>query len=930
MAIEHRLHQHACCGLRAALPRAFALPGSSRHFERDRPFLVDHLFAELWLDLPKKSVKGRAVLTLRRVDEGATFVELDAVGFDLDTVKLATGKGAFHLVDASYDGDVLTVPVPLTATEVRVEVSYTATPRRGMYFLAPDEHVRDRPIQVWTQCQDEDARHFLPCIDKPHVKQTSELVLHVPEAFTTLSNGALIADTSRDGQRVCHWKMDQVHSTYLLSVVAGRFDVIEEETPGGLPLSYLFPEGRREDAERTFSQTAAMVEHFGKLTGVAFPWNKYAQVVVADFIFGGMENTTATTLYEHTLLDAKAAIDLTSDDLIAHELAHQWFGDYVTCRDWSHGWLNEGFATHFEQVERERRHGKDEYFYGIRADQQSYLSEAKGRYQRPIVCQDYEAPIDLFDRHLYEKGGLVLHLLRQELSDAVFFRGVGNYLTRHAHGLVETRDLLRALEETSGKSLEGFFDQWVFRPGHPDLAVEVRLDNAARQVVVSVKQTQKRAPAGTVAANPAAGVGLFSLTLELCLVDPDGNVRREALPVREAEATFALPLSAGERVAHVEVDPRHRVVGEVSVEAPLDMLRHQLLHGQTARARWRAAESLGKRTDLRTLRLLGEVLADESAFWGLRVIVAETLGATKLDDAFETLRKHVQTTQPKVRRAVASALGKFRTPEAARLLAPLALQDESYAVEAEAARALGATRQQSAFDTLVELLDRDSWSDVVRTGAIEGLAALRDERAVPHLMARTRYGVPTRARRAAIRGLAKLSTDRKTREHLEDLLEDDDPHLRIDVALALAELGDTKSRGALSRALHRDLDGRVRRRLQEVLRDLSGSSKEEQRRLSDELDSVKKELIELRARFAKLEARGPAGETRPGPSPASAAGRQIARVGGGAGRASPRPEKTTKPKKASPSGAGTTVKSSKIGPPAAKKSVAAAAKPKKR
>ena len=155
-----------------------------------------------------------------------------------------------------------------------------------------------------------------------------------------------------------------------------------------------------------------------------YPWNKYAQVVVSDFIFGGMENTTATTMYEHILLDERAAIDITSDDLIAHELAHQWFGDYVTCRDWSEGWLNEGFATFFEHVWREKHLGRDEYDYGLKADLDAYLGEAHGRYRRPIVCQDYDAPLDLFDRHLYEKGGLVLHALRVELGDALFWKGV--------------------------------------------------------------------------------------------------------------------------------------------------------------------------------------------------------------------------------------------------------------------------------------------------------------------------------------------------------------------------------------------------------------------------------------------------------------------------------------------------------------------------
>jgi aminopeptidase N len=851
MAIEHRFH--ARCGCRFAAPRAFALPSSSRQYERDRPFLVRHLFADLTLDFPKKSVIGKAVLTLERVDAEATHARLDAVGFDLRGVRLDSGRG-YTKIDPGYDGETLLVPIPSDAQRVDVEISYRATPRRGMYFLAPDEHVRDRPVQVWTQCQDEDARHFLPCIDKPHLKQTSELLLRVPPEMTALSNGRLVEEKHGGDHGVFHWKMDKVHSTYLLTVVAGRFEELSGGTVDDVPLTYLVPEGRGDDARRTFAETPGMVAHFGALTGVRFPWNKYAQIVVSDFIFGGMENTSATTLYEHTLLDAKAAIDLTSDDLIAHELAHQWFGDFVTCRDWSHGWLNEGFATYFEHVDRERRLGTDEYFFGIRGDQDSYLGEARGRYQRPVVCQDYEAPIDLFDRHLYEKGGLVLHMLRQELGDEVFWRGVGTYLTRHAYGLVETRDLLRALEDVSGRSLEGFFDQWLYKPGHADLAIGVSFE--AGVLSVHVKQSQKKGESA-----------LLSLPIEVEIVLADGTVKRESWRLTEAETTFSRAIQGGQRPRHVVVDPRHRLVGEVVVDAPADMLRHQLKQGASARARWRAADALAKKTDVATLEALAEALADESAFWGLRAVCAEILGATKLDDAFALLKPHAKTAHPKVRRAVAGALGKFRLAEAAALLTPLALNDASYAVEAEAARALGATRQPVAFDTLVTLLDRSSWADIVRAGAIDGLAALRDDRAVPHLLARTRYGVPTRARRASIRALAKLSTDRRTREHLEDLLEDSDPHLRIDVAIALGDLGDAKSRGPLQRALGRDLDGRVRRRLQEVLRDLTGSSREEQKRLAEEVEGLKKELGELKARLGKLEA--PRATTTPPTKPAT-------------------------------------------------------------
>src|SRR5262245_13082317 len=186
-----------------------------------------------------------------------------------------------------------------------------------------------------------------------------------------------------------------------------------------------------------------------------------------------METTTATTMYEHILLDERAAIDVTSDDLVAHELAHQWFGDLVTCRDWSHAWLNEGFATFMEHVDREAHKGRDEYDLGLAADLAAYLAEANTRYRRPLVCQDYEAPIDLFDKHLYEKGSLVLHMLRRKLGDEDFWASVRTYLEKHRGGIVETRDLMRAFEETSGKSLERFFEHWVFRPGHPMLGVTI-------------------------------------------------------------------------------------------------------------------------------------------------------------------------------------------------------------------------------------------------------------------------------------------------------------------------------------------------------------------------------------------------------------------------------------------------------------------------
>ncbi len=854
MTLEHRHHARCACGsaLSAAsraqaAPRPFALAGTKRVYERARPFAIRHIALDLALHVEDKAISGSATLELSRVDPEATEIALDAVGFTISAVELLVG-GKAHKAKHVYDGETLRVTLPREAQTATLRVSYRATPRRGIYFLAPDEHVPGRPNQVWTQCQDEDARHIFPCHDKPHVKQTTELTVTVPAGWYALSNGAL--ESEQPGR--FHWKMSEPHPSYLFTLVAGEFARIDDKV-GDLPLSYLVPKGREADGKRTFSRTPEMIRHFGELLGVPYPWNKYAQVVVSDFIFGGMENTSATTMYEFILLDERAALDISSDDLIAHELAHQWFGDLVTCRDWSHAWLNEGFATFMEHVDREHHLGRDEYDHGVKGDMEAYFGEAHGRYRRPIVCQDYEAPIDIFDRHLYEKGGAVLHLLRRELGDELFWKGVSAYLKRHQKGVVETRDLMRALEEVSGRSLERFFEQWIFRAGHPEL--DVKIEHEGELCTVTVKQTQHHAGGhGAPSGTPDTVTPLFAFDLAFDLAFEEGKPPvRELRRVEQASHTFAF--HAPSRPRFVVVDPELAVLAEIKLEAPGDMLRNQITSAPTARGRGLAAHGLSRLDDPPSAEALSAALTREDEFWGVRADAAEALGNLRSEEAYATLEKALAVAHPKVRRAVVAALGHFRTAKAAAAITKVALRDPSYLVEAEAARSLGATRQSSAFETLVDILDRPSWADVIRSGAIDGLAALRDERAVPHVIARTRYGVSMRGRRAAILALPKLASDRKARETLEELLDSDNPYVRVDVVRALADLGDAKSRGALHRQLDRDLDGRVRRRIREVLRDLGGAGKRESDRLKDELEALRNEHNELKARFGKLEAK---------------------------------------------------------------------------
>ncbi len=853
--IFQRLHHR--CGA-AAAPSAFALAGTERQYERPRPFRLHHLFLDLTLDLTAKAVEGSARWDFERIAAAARWLSLDAVGFDVFGVDLMSGSESIAL-QHEYDGDELRIAIPNDVHAGSVVIRYRAVPREGLYFLEPDAAVPERPVQVWSQCQDENARHWFPCHDKPHVKMTTELRVGVPSGFVVLSNGEFVnAPASPGGTdspqsahsaepaaslEYFHFRLDQPHPSYLMTLVVGRFAVLDDR-PAQLadgreiPVRYYVPPSRVADGLRTFGQTPRMLELISRLTGVPYPWPRYSQVVVSDFVFGGMENTTATTMYEHILVDERASIDIPSEDLVAHELAHQWFGDYVTCRDWSEAWLNEGFATFFEHVEIEDRLGVDEYEWGVSRDLESYENEASGSYQRPIVCRDWALPMDLFDRHLYEKGGLVLHMLRRLLGDGPFWAGVQRYLTDHAFGIVETRDLQRALEASSGLALDRFFDQWVFRPGHPELAVKVEWNESSLDIRVAQKQK-------------IGDVALFQFELEVDVAFDDGAFSRHSKVIETAEDAITIHLAR--RPKFVVIDPEFKIATPISLEAPADMLRAQLAGGVTARQRWVAADALATRVDVPTVRSLVDALNDTQAPWMVRARVALALGRTRAPEAFAALTAAVGVDHPKVRRAVVAALGEFRNEAALHSLEAAAASDPSYLVEAAALKALGSTRQSSALPILELGAGRKSWNDVVRAGALDGMAELGAPEAAERVRELTRYGVPSRGRRAAAMALAKLRQDRHTRQHLESLLDDRELQVRITAVQALVELGDARARDALQARLGRERDARVTRTLRVALRDLAEVPEKATKRLSDEMGSLERKLAELRLRVTRLE-----------------------------------------------------------------------------
>ncbi len=835
----------ARCAVAAGPLRPFPLPGDTPHYAPDRVADIRHYRLDLAVDVEQRSINGRCTLEFSPLGEGIQHLGLDAVEMRIDSVVDERGRALQY----DYDGARLTVRFPRRLAAGRrhtVTVAYGAHPRRGLYFIAPDELYPDRPRQLWSQGQDEDSRHWFPCHDFPNEKATSELIVTVPAGWTAVGNGRLV-ERSEDraaGTATYHWQMDVPHVTYLLSVAAGDFSELQADLPD-LPVRYYVQRAREPEAQRTLERTPRMIREFERLIGVKYPYPQYLQTFVAEFIFGGMENIGATTLTDTVLLDERAAIDRDADDLVSHELAHQWFGDLLTCREWAHAWLNEGFASFMEIVWREAYQGADEAAMKRWEDAQVYFSET-GRYGRPIVSNVYNEPIDIFDRHLYEKGALVLHMLRRELGDRLFWRSVRHYVSRHREGVVTTPDLQRAIEEATGRTLDWFFDQWVYKAGHPDFKVEWSWDDTTSSARLTARQAQDTSD-GTVAVFRADVPVDFRW---------DGGSQQAVVHIRRAEESLYVKLP--KRPTLVRFDPGNHLLKTVEFKKGPEELVEQLRSDPDVIGRVRAAQDLGKLGSHQAVEALARAVRQDT-HWAVQAEAARALGDVRTAEALDRLTALLDVPHPKGRRGVVSALGQFLRPRAAEALTELLRHgDPSYFVEAEAARSLGRTRQPGAFEALAEVIrTRESWQDVVRQLAFEGLGALLDERAVPLAKEWSAPGKSWQARVAAIGLLGRLGEDKKhVVEYLATLLDDPDLRVRQAATVSLAACNDAAAVPALRRLAARDLDGRVIRRAREAIAQIQEGKRrgEDVQRLRDDVERLQKENADLRQRLEKLEA----------------------------------------------------------------------------
>ena len=473
---------------------------------RDIDFDLIHTSLEVKFDLEKQYLFGKANLTISPYFYPQKTVVLDAKKMEIHNVT-ATLKNQELKVDSFVKSNLyLTIYLHQEVSSkdtFEIEVDYTSKPNefkpegigsairsdKGLYFIDPTNLDPNKPTQIWTQGEPEANSNWFPTFDTPNQKTTQEIAITVDEKFTTLSNGVLdFSSLNGDGTSTDYWSMNLPHSSYLFMMAIGEFAVVEDNSID-IPIKYFVEPKYKDHAAKIFKYTPEMLQFFSKKLGVNYSWPKFDQVIVRDYVSGAMENTTAVIFGEFVQKTSRELIDGDNQDIVAHEMFHHWFGDLITCEGWGNLTVNESFATYAPYLWREFKYGKIDADRYLENNKLSYFEEAVFKQEKLVRTQFYQ-PLDMFDRHSYSKGSTIIHMLRNQLGDDAFFKGLQIFLTENAYQPVEAMHLKLAMEKASGKNLDIFFNQWYFSKGHPEVEVDFIVDDASKTVKIQFNQTE--------------------------------------------------------------------------------------------------------------------------------------------------------------------------------------------------------------------------------------------------------------------------------------------------------------------------------------------------------------------------------------------------------------------------------------------------------
>lgn len=649
-------------------------------------------------DYAKSWMYGKAWITLHPHFYPTDSLRLDAKNMNINEVSLVKAGKNYPL---KYTYDSLSLSILLDKTykageNYTVYINYTAKPNdikrkgsaaisggKGLYFINPLGKDKKKPVQIWTQGETESNSGWVPTIDKPNQRQTDEITMTVPDKYQTLSNGLLVSSKKNaDGTRTDTWRMSLPHAPYLLMMAIGEYSIIKDKYKGK-EVNYYVEKEYAPVARKIFGLTPEMIGFYSKLTGVEYPWPKYDQVVARDYISGAMENTTATLHGESAQQDARQLIDGNRwEDIIAHELFHMWFGDYVTCESWSNITVNESFADFSEMLWEEYKHGKDAADEHSFNAMQNYLRG--GNEKKDLVRFYYNDREDVFDLVSYQKGGRILNMLRNCVGDSAFFKSLNLYLKTKKFSSAEAHDLRLAFEEVTGQDMNWFWNQWYFGAGHPKLDINYDYDASGKKARVFIKQTQQGK--------------IFRLPFAIDVYQGQDKKRYKVWAQHQID-TFTF--NTVTRPDLINVDGDKILLCEKTEHKTLDNYIFQYNNAGLYLDR-REAIDFAARTqssDRKAQDLLKASIKDK--YYGLRTFAITRLNLSNdsLKKTFEPLLADIAQNDPKslVCASAISALGKLKKNEYKSLFLK-AVSDSSYAIAGSALNALGVIDTTAALD----------------------------------------------------------------------------------------------------------------------------------------------------------------------------------------------------------------------------------------
>ncbi|HKR59791.1 MAG TPA: M1 family aminopeptidase [Pyrinomonadaceae bacterium] len=798
----------------ASLAQQTAPPRASRPFPPpqyipDHDFDTRHIALNLRFDWEREQVSGTETIVLVPLVNNLDHIVLDAANITFTSVKLNSGSALKFdtdvpdeklriALDRPYQpSNELTLLIEYHTNGLTDQARSAALAGGGLRFIKPTADDPKRPKQVWSQGESEYNHYWFACYDHPNDFFTSDLTATVEKPLSVVSNGKLMqTKENQDGTRTFHWSIEQPHASYLSSIIVGEYVSITSDYLGIPIMTNVYPHEVNE-GRVTVARLLEMVKFFSEKTGVKYPYAKYAQTMVRDF-GGGMENISATTQTDNMIHDARTELDQTSDGLQSHELAHQWFGDYLTCRTWADIWLNESFATYFQAMWDEYKLGHDDFLYvDVRGNQNQYFGAWNQGNRRPIVTKNYANPDAVFDTYAYPRGGAVLHMLRRNLGEENWWRAINHYLRKYAHQPVETEEFRVAIEESTGQSMDWFFDEWLYRMGHPVFRISQNYDAAAKALKLTVEQRQQVDPEWLF-----PQVAYFRTPVEVEIETGSGTRIERVMIEPQKEQTFTF--KSDSKPLLVNFDYGGTLIKELEFTKTNDELIYQLTKDQDVLGRLWALGQINNRLRAESapqpekellVKEVSMALSNDS-FWGMRVEAALALSGISGDVARQALLKATKDKKPAVRTRALLSLAASKDPSLAQLYRSF-LNDESYAVIRGAAVALGQTKDPAAYESLTKLLETPSWRDNIKASALTGLASLEDKRALEIGLRLAQKGNPPQARAAALRLIGVIGTqDERVYPLLADTVKQSLFRNEFSLALAsgeaLVSLGDPR------------------------------------------------------------------------------------------------------------------------------------------